>query len=304
MQTFKLISIYYHVCDKYKQVLCHHVQRFSTNQLQGQITDEEIITIYLFCTAYEQKHTVKSMYDHICNYWLSWFPDLPSYQAFNDRLNRVSAAFPPLVEALCEALDLDAVRRAVDTLPVLLGDSMPIVTCAASRPGKVAQQLTDKGYCASKKMHYYGVKLHVMGLRRQTSLPLPKLALTTPASVHDLTALRPLLETLQVPAVLDKAYCDATLAEKVAANGAALITPAKAQKGRSEVLKIFDSAYEKLFNTAVSKIRQPIEALFSWLDEKTGIQRASKVRSEKGLIVHIFGKLAACLLLLANFQHS
>lgn len=299
MQTIKLISMYYHVCDKYKQVLCHHVQRFSTNQLQGQITDQEIITIYIFCTAYEQKHTVKSMYDHICNYWLSWFPNLPTYQAFNERINRISAAFPVLVEILCEELDLD-----IDTLPVLLGDSMPIVTCAGSRAGKVAQQLTDKGYCASKKMHYYGVKLHVMGLRQQGSLPLPKLTLTTPASVHDLTALRPLLETLQVPAVLDKAYCDAALSEQVATNGAALITPIKAQKGRPEVLKILDSAYEKLFNTAVSKIRQPIEALFSWLEEKSGIQRASKVRSEKGLIVHIFGKLAACLLLLANLQHS
>lgn len=304
MQTLKLISIYYHVCDKYKEDICQHVQRFSTNQLQGQISDEEIMTIYLFCTAYEQKQTVKSMYEHIRNYWLSWFPGLPSYQAFNDSgappgLNGVSEAFPHLVVTLSEELGWGAA-----TLPVLLGDSMPIVTCAANRSGKVARQLTDKGYCASKRMHYYGVKLHLMGLRRQASLPLPKVALATPASVHDLTALRPLLETLRVPAVLDKAYCDATLAEKVAANGAALITPVKAQKGRSEVLQALDSAYEGLFNTAVSKIRQPIEALFSWLEEKTGLQRASKVRSEKGLIVHIFGKLAPCLLLLANLQHS
>lgn len=299
MQTIKLISIYYHVCDKYNEVLCQHVQRFSTNQLQGQISDEEIMTIYLFCTAYEQKQTVKSMYEHICNYWLSWFPDLPSYQAFNDRINRISAAFPHLVVALCEELRLGA-----DTLPVLLGDSMPIVTCAGSRKGKVARQLTDKGYCASKKMHYYGVKLHIMGLRRQSSLPLPKVALATPASMHDLTALKPLLETLRVPAILDKAYCDGPLSEKMEANGAALITPVKAQKGKPEVIRILDSPYENLFNTAVSKIRQPIEALFSWLEEKTGIQSASKVRSEKGLIVHIFGKLAACLLLLANLQHS
>lgn len=304
MQTIKLISIYYHVCDKYNQVLCHHVQRFSTNQLQGQITDEEIITIYIFCTAYEQKRTVKSIYDHIYNYWLSWFPDLPTYQGFNERINRISVAFPVLVDILCEELDLN-----IDALPVLLGDSMPIVTCAGSRAGKVAQQLTDKGYCASKKrfpagMHYYGVKLHVLGLRQQGRLPLPKLALATPASVHDLTALRPLLETLQVPAVLDKAYCDVALAKKVANNGAALLTPIKAQKGMPEVLKILDSAYEKLFNTDVSKIRQPIEALFSWLEEKSGIQRASKVRSEKGLIVHIFGKLAACIFLVANLQHS
>lgn len=296
MQTYKLISIYYHVCDKYSKVLYDHVQRFSTNQLQGQITDEEILTIYLFCTAYEQKQTIKSMHEHISHYWLSWFPGLPSYQAFNERLNRLASAFPRLVEVLCEDFALEA-----DALEVLLGDSMPIITCAGNRKGKVARQLTDKGYCATKKMHFYGVKLHVMGLRRKGNLPLPKVALATPASVHDLTALKPLLETLQVPAVLDKAYCDATLAETVAANGAAIVTPIKARKGRPEPLKVFDSAYEQIFNTAVSKIRQPIEALFSWFEEKTKIQKASKVRSDKGLIVHIFGKLAACMFLLADF---
>jgi hypothetical protein len=47
-----------------------------------------------------------------------------------------------------------------------------------------------------------------------------------------------------------------------------------------------------------SRIRQPIEALFSWFGERTMIQKASKVRAEKRLIVHIFGKLAACLILL------
>ena len=237
------------------------------------------------------------MYEHIKHYWLSWFPTLPSYQAFNERLNRLASAFPRLVEALCQEFDLKA-----DALAVLLGDSMPIVTCAGSRKGKVAKQLTDKGYCPTKKMHYYGVKLHVMGLRRKGSLPLPKVALATPASVHDLTALKPLLETLRVPAILDKAYCDTTLAEKVTANGAAIITPIKAQKGKPEFLKVLDIPYQQCFNTAVSKIRQPIESLFSWFEEKTKIQKASKVRSDKGLIVHIFGKLAACLfLLLADF---
>jgi len=51
-----------------------------------------------------------------------------------------------------------------------------------------------------------------------------------------------------------------------------------------------------LFSTAVSKVRQPIEALFNWLIEKTDIQRASKVGSTKGLLVHVFGRLAAAFI--------
>jgi hypothetical protein len=50
---------------------------------------------------------------------------------------------------------------------------------------------------------------------------------------------------------------------------------------------------------AVSRIRQPIESLFSWIREKTGIQTASKMRSSEGLMVHAFGRFAAAMLLLA-----
>ncbi len=46
-------------------------------------------------------------------------------------------------------------------------------------------------------------------------------------------------------------------------------------------------------------MRQPIESLFNWINEKTGIQQASKVRSYQGLLVHAFGWLAAAMLLLA-----
>jgi len=53
-----------------------------------------------------------------------------------------------------------------------------------------------------------------------------------------------------------------------------------------------------LFSRAVSAVRQPIESLFNWLIEKTDFQRASKVRSTKGLIVHVFGKIAAAFIYL------
>jgi hypothetical protein len=48
----------------------------------------------------------------------------------------------------------------------------------------------------------------------------------------------------------------------------------------------------------VSSVRQPIESLFNWIQEKTGIQTASKVRSYNGLMVHIFGRLAAAMFMM------
>ena len=62
-----------------------------------------------------------------------------------------------------------------------------------------------------------------------------------------------------------------------------------------------EKAARDLFSQAVSKVRQPIESFFNWLNEKTEIQRASKVRATKGLLVHTFGKLAIALLTFVNF---
>ena len=53
-----------------------------------------------------------------------------------------------------------------------------------------------------------------------------------------------------------------------------------------------------LFSTAVSKVRQPIESFFNWLNEKTNIQRAMKVRSTSGLLIHTMGKIAIALITL------
>lgn len=78
-----------------------------------------------------------------------------------------------------------------------------------------------------------------------------------------------------------------------------MLTPVKAIKGQCEELKQRDKAFNALFSTAVSKVGQPIGAFFNWLNEKTNIQRAMKVISINGLLVHIYGKLAIAFLYLS-----
>jgi hypothetical protein len=292
MHKIQLISLYYHICDWYDSHLYWQIQRFSPNRDSGQITDQELLTIYLYCVAYEQRFTIKDMHTHIKKYWLSWFPQLPSYQTFNNRLNRLWPAMQELVALLSERLPPD-----LDALPILLGDSCPVVTCMGTRKGKVAPNMTDKGYCASKKMHYFGVKLHILSSKRPSKLPVPRKVLITKASEHDLSSMRDTLESLNgVITVLDKAYCDQKLAQKMASNKSCLITPEKDTKGEAERTRQFERAYRDLMGTAVAKIRQPIESLFAWINEKTGIQSASKVRSEDGLKLHLLGKIAAALI--------
>ena len=66
-----------------------------------------------------------------------------------------------------------------------------------------------------------------------------------------------------------------------------VLTPVKKQKGQNL------NADEKQRSTAISRVRQPIESLFSWIEQQTGIECANKVRSYNGLMVHVFGKLVA-----------
>ena len=133
-------------------------------------------------------------YDHIIDYWHSWLPTLPTYKNVNTRLNRLLDAYHLLLSLSTETFEISG-----DKLAILIGDSMPIITCSHKRNLKVALNLTDKGYCATKKLiraafRYYGVKLHSLGLHRKGKMPFPKKMDITPASTHDLTALRPILE--------------------------------------------------------------------------------------------------------------
>ncbi len=48
-------------------------------------------------------------------------------------------------------------------------------------------------------------------------------------------------------------------------------------------------------NSLVAKLE---ESLFNWINEKTNLQTASKVRSADGLMLHCWGKLAVAFFLL------
>jgi len=72
-----------------------------------------------------------------------------------------------------------------------------------------------------------------------------------------------------------------------------LLTPVKKKKGQE-----LHDAFDDWLSRAVSSVRQPIESLFNWIEQKTGIECASKVRSSNGLLVHVFGRLAAAMFML------
>jgi len=262
------------------------VQRLSNN-FCPKFTDTECLTIYLFGIA-EGKFEIKAIYNFIKDYWHDWFPRLPSYQKFNKRINFLADVFVRLAELFIS--DKCSNPFGVSVTSHIL-DSMPIVVASTkrSKTAKVARGLCDKGYCSSKNMYYYGIKLHVLGEKQYKTLPSPRMIEITPASTSDLTHAKSMLaQTRNIQIFADKAYLDAPWHEELAQRNVSIITPIKLAKGQ----KILSSA-DKLLSSVASRARQAIESFNNWIQEKTKIQLASKVRSDSGLIAFVFARVAA-----------
>jgi hypothetical protein len=288
----KLIEIFFYVSKKYESDLRFLCERFSNNK-EPKFSDVELMTVYLFVMHHEQQFKIKHIHRFASEYLISWFPDLPSYQAFNNRLNRLHNAFAKLSEIVL-------VENKPDNccLNQSLLDSMPIITCSGKRKGKVAREIVDKGYNSTKGFYYFGLKLHALGFRRTGKLPHPEQILFTPASVNDLSLFKDAWSNISNRVFYgDKIYFDNDFFTKMEKDfNSEMLTPVKGVKGMCELVKQFNKAADDLFSTAVSRVRQPIESLFNWIIEKSDIQRASKVRSTKGLLVHVFGKLSAAFI--------
>src|SRR5690349_20996922 len=150
-----LIEIYLFVCRVYDSSSQTCYQRLSNNR-HPPFTDQELITIWLFAHL-EGCFEKKKMHRLIAKYWRGWFPLLPSYQTFVLRLNRLEPSFQTCGAHLTEALAgqrTPEVDHLVDSLPVMLARH------GHAYGARVGREVADLGYCAAKKTHFHGVRLH------------------------------------------------------------------------------------------------------------------------------------------------
>lgn len=289
MLELKLVELYCLICHFYDTNIGLKHQRLSNNS-KPEFTDSELITCYFFGML--QNHCQqRAIYDYIKNHWSAWFPDLPSYQAFNNRLNNLQSSFQVIIEVLLKNKfeQQDAAFSAdsmIDSFPVMLSTGHKAKRC------KTASEMADFGYCSSKDIYYWGVKLHTLAVRRIKKLPVPSNIFLTEASKHDLTAFKEAHPNIPTALLFaDKAYVDEQTRLYLESVGVTIVTPRKRKRNEPKL-------NETLWSRFVSSCRQPIESFFNWLILKSDYQNASRVRSTKGLLIHCYGKLAfACLLL-------
>lgn len=160
----------------------------------------------------------------------------------------------------------------------------------------VGREWADVGYCASKKLYFHGLRLHLIAQRRAGTLPRPQQLWLREASCAQVRSVKEQVVRVPQPTLLgDRAYADAAWQAQLAAQGTQLVTPRKKLKGQEL------SNIQRHYNRCVSRLRQPVESWFRWCHHHAELQDACTVRSTDGLLIHCFGKLAfAFLLLLFN----
>ncbi len=284
----QLIQLYLFVCQIYDTRSETCFQRLSNNK-EPAFTDQELVCIWFFGHL-NDKFQKKQIYDFILDYWADWFPRLPSYQTFCYRLNLLEQTFQSIGAELFEHLQTTETPfrdHLIDSFPVMLASG------GHAYSAKVARDVASVGYCAAKKTYFHGVRLHVIASRRFLKMPCPSQIWLCEAATHDLLAAKEQrLDLLNTTLIADLAYPEADFKQTLFQQNTTLYTGRKKPKGK-DLTKL-----EKYHNRLISKFRQPVESLFNWIHEKTQIQKASKVRSTDGLMLHCWGKLAVAFFLL------
>lgn len=281
MKHIKLYALNRRVSKFYFTTKLACCQRLSNNS-KPKFTDIQVAVIYLYGINLGF-HTKLSIYNFAKRYLLKYCEHLPTYKQFCSRVNKLA----PFFEELCNT-ELKAKRVTSKTHLV---DSAPIVVAKGRRSGraKSANELCDKGYCASKEMWYYGVKIHVLAEDRLHSVPIPREILITEASEHDLNAGKIILKNSEdIEVFADKAYIDNDWGYDLQLRYVILNIPFK-ERSKNQI-PLDDG--EDAWNAMISSRRQPIETLFSQISRITGIQKANFVRSKQGLLSFIWARFA------------
>lgn len=286
----KLITLYLTICKHYSEHLEYSCERF-TNGPNIYFTDEEVITIY-FYGLFRGYRTIKSIHAYTRDHLKPYFPQLPGYHAFVHRVKKVTPGFTLILNLISEEL-------AADIDFYYLADSFPITVARHQHAytANTAREYCSKSFCSTKKMHYYGVRAHVIAKSCRGTLPSLDCLFVEEARRQD----GPVFDQMRYGVgdnllFGDQAYKrrDAKQIEKT--QELKVLTPVTKKPGKELEHE------EKVFSKAVSKMRQPIEALFGWIQKVTGIENASTVRSGPALMAHIFGRFAAAMMLRKNPQ--
>jgi len=187
------ITVIFCLCDDLLKAMHHQEDR------QCQMNDAEIMTTAFIAALFfrgnhESARTMLKQHSYI--------PDMVSKSRFSRRLHRIKAIFIiffNLLAQIWKTLNTDAVY-VIDSLPIAVCDNIRI------RRSKIYSHEDFRGYQASKKRYFYGLKIHLM----VTQDGQPVACFLTPGGFGDVDALKYYVYELPDGSMIyaDKAYND------------------------------------------------------------------------------------------------
>lgn len=238
----EIIAVYC-LCDDFLKAM-HHV-----DDRQSQMSDAEVMTTAIVAALYfgGNMELARALLKQ-----RTYMPTMLSRSRLNRRLHRVKALFTTLFSILAEhwkALNSESLY-AIDTFPVAACDQYRILRV------RLYQGEDYRGYTASKRRYFYGLKLHLM----VTIEGQPVEFFLTPGSCADVTGLQWFDFNLPTGAEVfaDKAYNDYRVEDELAELDISLLPLRKKNSKRPHPpwLTAWISAHRKVVETAGSLLQR------------------------------------------------
>lgn len=267
-------ALYCVVDDLYQPLAQQHDHRPGP---RAACSDSEVITLTLLAEISGLDEEVAFL-AHMRRHGQALFPVLPERSRYNRRrraLQRVTGRIRQQVLRLLDRL------QALDDLCLIDSLPLPVVGFAHALGSHRWRGLASYGHNASKKMTFYGFKLHLLATQRGCILDFA----LAPAHLADGALSETLLRDKSALTVLgDKAYLNAPLQDALRAEqGLVLLTPTRANQRVQH-----DPALQRL----IAHFRQAIETLNSQLTDQFHIE-INKAKSLDGLCARVQAKLTA-----------
>ena len=242
------IIVVFCLCADILQSLQHYEDR------QCRMSDAEVMTTAIIAMLYFKGNfclASQYLYEH------RYIPNMLSRSRFNRRLHRIADLF------LTVFLRLGETWKKLNEKSVYVIDSYPIAVCDNYRikRSKIYQGEDFRGYIASKKRYFYGLRIHML----VTEQGEPVEFFLKPGAFSDTSALG--LYNFDLPensfVTGDKAYNDYTIEDVMRMAGVELI-PLRKKNSLRPV-----PAYMTYFQAGIRKIVETTESLIERLLPKS-----------------------------------
>jgi len=239
----KIIAIFC-LCDDLLKAMHHPEDR------QCQMNDAEIMTTafsaaLFFRGNHESARALLKQYGYI--------PHMVSKSRFSRRLHRIKEIFIVCFNLLAQTW------KTLNTEAIYVIDSLPIAVCdnIRIRRSKIYSTEEFRGYQASKKRYFYGLKIHLM----ITKAGQPVECFLTPGGFGDVDALKYYAYELPDGSIIyaDKAYNDYEIEDLLKEVDHIALLPMRKKNSKRALLPevaFVQHYYRKMVETAGSLIEQ------------------------------------------------